>query len=129
VVGLVGPLGAGKTVFARGLAEGLGLDTTKVTSPSFVIAAHHEGARGRRFVHVDLYRVESRQELDEAGWLDWIAPGTVVAVEWADRFESAMPEDHVWVRLERGAGEERRLDLHASGPRARRALARFLEAA
>ena len=102
VLVLVGPLGAGKTVFVRGLAQGLGIDPARVTSPTFVIAAHHEDAtRGRHLVHADFYRVESEGELESAGWLDWLAPGTVVAAEWGDRFPGAFPGDCMEVRIER----------------------------
>jgi tRNA threonylcarbamoyladenosine biosynthesis protein TsaE len=138
VVALVGPLGAGKTVFVQGLARGLGIDPARVTSPTFVIAAHHEDpARVHRLVHADLYRVESESELEAAGWLDWLAPGTVVAVEWGDRFPGARPADSIEVRIGTPGGgapapaaapgdEERRIEITPRGPRARAALARML---
>lgn len=134
VVALAGPLGAGKSVFVRGLAEGLGIDPAGVTSPSFVIAVHHEGAQ-RRLVHVDLYRIEREEELDGAGSRDWLAEGALVAVEWADRFPSLLPADRLEVALARppgpeGEGEEavRDVELVATGPQARRALALALGA-
>lgn len=140
VVALVGPLGAGKTVFVQGLAQGLGIDPARVTSPSFVIAAHHEAAaHAHHLVHADFYRVESEGELEAAGWLDWIAPGTVVAAEWGDRFPAAFPADSIEVRIEapgRGAPapapgpgcDERRIEITPRGPRSRATLARMLRA-
>jgi tRNA threonylcarbamoyladenosine biosynthesis protein TsaE len=137
VVALVGPLGAGKTVFVQGLAQGLGIDPARVTSPTFVIAAHHEDiAHARHLVHADFYRVESEGELEAAGWLDWIAPGTVVAAEWGDRFPAAFPPDTIEVRIARPAAapgsepqsDERRIDITPRGPRARATLARMLRA-
>lgn len=128
LLALVGPLGAGKTVFVQGLAEGLGVDPAQVTSPTFVIATHHEGAR-LSLVHADLYRIEREAELEAAGWLDWIAPGGVVAVEWADRLPDALPEDRLSVRFTRDpeAGEsEREIVLRAEGPVSRGVLARWL---
>jgi tRNA threonylcarbamoyladenosine biosynthesis protein TsaE len=137
VVALVGPLGAGKTVFVQGLARGLGIDPARVTSPTFVIAAHHEDPAGTHpLVHADLYRVESERELEAAGWLDWIAPGTVVAAEWGDRFPGAFPADSLEVRIAAPAPEgapaadagERRIEITPLGPRARATLARMLRA-
>ncbi len=139
VVALVGPLGAGKTVFVRGLAQGLGIDPGRVASPTFVIAAHHEDAgHTRHLVHADFYRVESQGELEAAGWLDWIAPGAVVAAEWGDRFPAAFPGDCLEVRIDRPASAvetsepasdagERRIEITPRGPRARATLARMLQ--
>jgi len=101
VLSLVGPLGAGKTVFVKGLAEGLEIDPALVTSPTFVIASEYPIARGRRLAHVDLYRVESREELELAGFADLIGPGAVVAVEWGDRFPEALPPDRLEISIRR----------------------------
>lgn len=128
VLGLVGPLGAGKTVFVQGLAEGLGIDARRVTSPTFVIAAHHQGVE-RLLVHADLYRIEHTLELESAGWLDWLAPGTVVAVEWSDRLPQALPDDRLDVRLSRPSERDpctRRIALAAGGGASREVLARWL---
>ena len=91
LIALIGPLGAGKTVFAKGLAEGLGIDPAVVASPTFVIASEYPVPDGRRLAHIDLYRVESAAELEAAGFLDWLEPGVLVAVEWADRLPEALP--------------------------------------
>lgn len=129
VVALEGPLGAGKTVFAKGLAEGLGLDPTRVASPTFVIAGEYPVARGdlKRLVHADLYRVGSAGELEAAGLRDWLEPGTLLVVEWADRLPEALPRDRLTVRF-LGAPGERVLEVGASGPRAREALERWRSA-
>jgi tRNA threonylcarbamoyladenosine biosynthesis protein TsaE len=132
VVALVGPLGAGKTVFVKGLADGLGLDSTHVASPTFVIASEYTSAEGRRLAHVDCYRVESVAELEGAGFLDLLEPGVLVAVEWADRFPGALPADHLEVALVRDSStsetQARVLDAKAHGPEAEAALARWREA-
>jgi len=129
VVGLVGPLGAGKTVFVKGLAEGLGIDPARVASPTFVVAHEYEGAGGARLAHVDLYRVKSEDELLAAGFLDLLAPGTTVAVEWADRLPEALPADRLTVTLQRpdpeGDPTGRILSAIASGPESEAVLARF----
>lgn len=119
VVALIGPLGAGKTEWVKGLAEGLGVDPRLVASPSFVIASEYPGRR--RLAHVDLYRIESEAELEATGFLDLLHPGAVVAVEWADRFPAALPADRIEVRIGREAAagpEERDIELRATGPAA-----------
>jgi tRNA threonylcarbamoyladenosine biosynthesis protein TsaE len=125
VVALEGPLGAGKTQWAKGLAAGFDVAPDLVVSPTFVIANEYEGRR--RLVHADLYRLESDAELEAAGLLDWLAPDTVLVVEWADRFPAALPSDRVRVRLARSAeaAEVRAIEIDATGPLARRVLDRM----
>jgi len=129
VLALVGPLGAGKTLFVKGLAEGLGVAPALVSSPTFVIANEYPLAAGRTLCHVDLYRVASAAELESAGFLDQHAPGNVVAVEWSDRLPEALPADRLTVEIAPGDGDSQRvLDAIASGPVARSLLARWREA-
>jgi tRNA threonylcarbamoyladenosine biosynthesis protein TsaE len=129
VVALVGPLGAGKTVFAKGLAEAWGIDPRVVASPTFVIASEYTAPDGRRLAHVDCYRVESVAELESAGFLDLLEPGVLVAVEWADRFPEALPADHLQVALARPAEDDsagtRVLEAKAHGAASAAALARW----
>jgi tRNA threonylcarbamoyladenosine biosynthesis protein TsaE len=128
VIALIGPLGAGKTAFVKGLAAGLGIDPARVASPTFVIASEYPVA-GRRLAHVDLYRVESEAELEAAGFLDLLEPGAVVAVEWAERFPEALPADRLELRIERpsDATDPSLRVLHAtgSGPESEAALDRW----
>lgn len=116
VIGLTGPLGAGKTEWVKGLAAGLGIAPELVASPTFVIASEYPGRR--RLVHADFYRLESEGELEAAGFLDWLEPGRVVAIEWADRFVRALPADHIEVRLSRDPAtpDEREIEFRAGGP-------------
>jgi len=131
VVVLVGALGAGKTVFVKGLAAGLGLDPAEVASPTFVIASEYgRSARGgSRLAHLDLYRVERAGELEAAGFTDLLAASGLIAVEWGDRFPEALPGDALWVRLVRPTGaagaEEREIEMRAHGPLAARVLGRL----
>jgi tRNA threonylcarbamoyladenosine biosynthesis protein TsaE len=105
VVLLEGPLGAGKTAFARGLAAGLGCDPDDVSSPTFTIVQEY---RGRvRLQHVDLYRL-TPAEVDDLA-LDDLMDDSVLAVEWPDRWADA-PETALRVRLQI-VGENRRITM------------------
>jgi len=86
VLSLEGPLGAGKTQFARGLAEALGCDAS---SPSFAIVHEYRGGRIPVF-HFDFYRMDSESELLTAGYDDCLGGGVVI-VEWGDKFPEALP--------------------------------------
>ncbi len=101
---LSGDLGAGKTAFVKGLAEGLGLDADDVTSPTFTLVHEYRGGR-LPLIHVDLYRLDSA-ELDEIGLDPDLALTGVVAVEWAERLGRPMlGATSVWIADD---GDERR---------------------
>ncbi len=89
LVALEGDLGAGKTVFVRGLAEGLGHDPEAVASPSFVLAVEHPGGRVP-LLHVDLYRLAAGAGVDDLGIDEALGRGWVVAVEWGERLPPAL---------------------------------------
>lgn len=96
VVLLAGDLGAGKTVFASGIAEGLGV-AEPVVSPSFVLARRYEGLMG--LVHADLYRLGSSAEVDDLDLVEAAVDGVLV-VEWGEAAAGCFPEDQLLVRLE-----------------------------
>ena len=106
VVLLDGQLGAGKTAFVRGIAEGLGCDGDDVSSPTFTIVQEYRGRLTLQ--HVDLYRLAPK-EVDDLG-LDDLLAGAVMAVEWPDRW-LASPESATIVRLESLGGSRRRITL------------------
>lgn len=129
VISLSGALGAGKTLFTKGLAAALGLDERVVASPTFVIAGEYPLARlagPERLVHVDFYRVESALELEQAGLDDWLAAGTLLVAEWGERFPEALPADRLDVSIQAGEVPTfRTLTVQARGPRAQALLERW----
>jgi tRNA threonylcarbamoyladenosine biosynthesis protein TsaE len=106
VVLLGGPLGAGKTAFARGLAEGLGCDGDDVSSPTFTIVQEYRGKVSLQ--HVDLYRIKP-EEVDDLA-LEDLLEGSVMAVEWPDRWRRA-PDDATRVTIEMLEGSKRRIAI------------------
>jgi tRNA threonylcarbamoyladenosine biosynthesis protein TsaE len=108
VVLLFGDLGAGKTAFVRGMAEGLGAARDDVSSPTFTLIQEYRGGR-LPLVHVDLYRLNDPREVDDLG-LDEIAADAVMAIEWADRLPSP-PAGAIVVRLSHGSGDTRTLEI------------------
>lgn len=104
IVLLFGDLGAGKTAFVRGLAEGLGADPAEVSSPTFTLVQRYPGGR-LPLVHVDLYRLDDPREVEDLG-LDEIGAGAILAIEWAERLPT-IPPGAVQVRIAIGDGDER----------------------
>ncbi|MHC4778278.1 MAG: tRNA (adenosine(37)-N6)-threonylcarbamoyltransferase complex ATPase subunit type 1 TsaE [Planctomycetota bacterium] len=93
-VALTGPLGAGKTVFVKGLARGLEIrNWDLVASPTFNIASRYEGRLP--LLHVDAYRLGGADDLIDLGFEEWIAIEGVTALEWADRGEEYLPPDRI----------------------------------
>ena len=118
---LSGTLGAGKTVFTKGLAAGLGLDPAEVSSPSFTLVNRH--AEGRLVLyHLDLYRLAEGPSAAHAVELEELLADerAVIVIEWAERMGSYRLPDAVWrVRLEGDGEDPRRITVErASGPEA-----------
>jgi tRNA threonylcarbamoyladenosine biosynthesis protein TsaE len=124
---LSGPLGAGKTVFAKGVAAGLGINPGSVTSPTFGICSEYPLAGGRRLAHVDGYRLTSIADLEGTGFLDLLVPGTLVLMEWGERFRDALPADRLELVILRPdqIPNNRCLNAVASGPVAESVLTRW----
>jgi tRNA threonylcarbamoyladenosine biosynthesis protein TsaE len=116
---LEGELGAGKTTFVQGIARGLGFEGS-VSSKSFVLLGEYAGRV--KLYHADLYRLDDPdQVLDLA--LEEIAADGVLVVEWPERAEGALPEDHMLVRFEVIDEDRRALRFEGYGERASRIVA------
>jgi len=106
VVSLAGDLGTGKTVFARGVARALGVEDP-VVSPTFTIVREYEGRVP--VVHVDVYRIDTFQELHDLGFEEVVRDDAVTIVEWGDAIDGMLPGDRLDVRLAAGAGDDERV--------------------
>ena len=110
VVLLLGDLGAGKTAFVRGLAKGLGASADDVSSPTFTIVQEYRGPVTLQ--HVDLYRLKP-SEVEDLG-LDELTDGNaIVAIEWAERWNSPPPAAWV-IRMQHAGEDRRRITIHHS---------------
>ncbi|MDI6816597.1 MAG: tRNA (adenosine(37)-N6)-threonylcarbamoyltransferase complex ATPase subunit type 1 TsaE [Actinomycetota bacterium] len=115
LISLSGDLGAGKTVFAKGLAAGLGIDAP-VTSPTFTIIKEYEGKLP--LFHFDVYRLASAEELEELGADEYFYGEGVTVVEWGDRVEDILPEERLSIRILRLVDEDfRRIEVTPHGER------------
>ena len=113
VVVLDGELGSGKTVFAKGIAVGLGI-TEPVVSPTFTVVREYDAPTP--LVHVDVYRLDHLQELHDLGFDDLVGGDAVTVVEWGDRVSALLPGDRLDVLLEPGSGDDdRTLSIDAAG--------------
>jgi tRNA threonylcarbamoyladenosine biosynthesis protein TsaE len=102
---LVGELGAGKTHFVQGVAEGLGA-ASQVTSPTFTLLHEYTGGRLPLY-HFDLYRLRSGEEALALGLEEYLDGDGLTVIEWADKFPPILPEYARWIAIELGEGDER----------------------
>lgn len=118
VLALRGELGAGKTRFVRGVAQGMGLDPRRIHSPTFVLVNEYtpDNAGAPPLVHVDAYRLRGADDLDALGW-DRIADGScVVAIEWVERIADALPREALHVTIEHTGPAQRRIAVAWDDP-------------
>ena len=109
LIAFTGGLGAGKTAFCRGLAEGLGC-TDPVSSPTFAIVNYYRGSRP--MAHFDLYRIHSDADLAAAGFYDYLDSGTVIAAEWSENCAGTLAlENPVTVDIARIDDTTRRITI------------------
>ena len=110
LVVLQGELGAGKTVFARGVAVGLGIPESDVSSPTFTLVQEYRGGRLPLF-HADLYRLEAEAEIGALGIEDMLQGGGVVLVEWGERLPAHLRRGATTVRFEDLGEDARRIHV------------------
>ena len=124
VVALYGDLGSGKTTLVRGLAKGLNVPSSMVSSPSFVLVHEYQGRVP--LAHADLYRLASQDDVQHLGLSEYFDGRRVVAIEWADKAASELPQDRLEVHLTHHSPTTRAVVLNGTGPKAEHWLARLL---
>jgi tRNA threonylcarbamoyladenosine biosynthesis protein TsaE len=107
VIALSGDLGAGKTQLVKGIARGLGV-TARAHSPTFTLVNEYGGGRLKLF-HLDLYRLETREQIFSAGIEEFLQPDGVAVIEWAERLKVELPLPRVSVQIEILSEMERRI--------------------
>lgn len=107
VIGLIGPLGAGKTQLVKGIAAGLGVHGSAVNSPTFIIVNEYDGRL--HVFHIDAYRLRGPGELAGLGFEEMYTGGGVLIVEWADRVRDIMPLKTQWIEIEPTGETSRRM--------------------
>lgn len=121
VVVLSGDLGAGKTHFVQGVAQGLGIRDS-VTSPTFNILLCYQGEEGIPLYHFDLYRLESSDELEDIGYYETVDGDGVSFIEWGEKFPTALPYSYLEVSITGNENDVRTVRARAYGDRARQLL-------
>jgi tRNA threonylcarbamoyladenosine biosynthesis protein TsaE len=117
---LFAPFGAGKTHLTKGIAAAFGVDPDDVNSPSFVLVNQYDAdrAHGRITIyHVDLYRIDTPDDLETVGLDDLVNDRSLVIVEWAEHADTLLPGDHLAISIDITSEQERVLRLEARGER------------
>jgi len=109
VIALFGDLGMGKTCLISGIADGLGF-SGEVSSPTFALVNEYIGGRLNLY-HFDMYRVDGWEDLYSTGYFDYLESGGVLAVEWSENIEAALPENVIEITIERIEETERKITV------------------
>ncbi|HKM43454.1 MAG TPA: tRNA (adenosine(37)-N6)-threonylcarbamoyltransferase complex ATPase subunit type 1 TsaE [Limnochordia bacterium] len=118
LVNLNGTLGAGKTLLVKGIGQGLGIDPSIVTSPTFAIINEYEGTTFPLY-HFDLYRLENDLDLEQVGFEEYFFGAGITVVEWGDLFQHYLPDNRLDITLESLGPQERQLLVVGEGERGR----------
>ncbi|MBE6789013.1 MAG: tRNA (adenosine(37)-N6)-threonylcarbamoyltransferase complex ATPase subunit type 1 TsaE [Ruminococcaceae bacterium] len=108
VVAFEGDLGAGKTAFVRGMAGGLDCSDS-VCSPTFAIVNEYDGKIP--VFHFDMYRIETLGELYSIGFFEYLERGGICAIEWSENIYSALPQNSIFVNIQRLSENERKITV------------------
>ena len=116
IIGLVGELGTGKTCFVRGLTEGLEVShETWIRSPTFTLVNEYHGRLP--IYHIDLYRIESTDELEELNLREYLYSNGVSLIEWFEYFPAGEVDDHLEIKLAYREGSKRQVTFIPHGAR------------
>ena len=110
VVALSGELGAGKTVFVKGIAKALGIDA-HILSPTFTLLRQYKGLN-----HFDVYRIDDVDELYEIGFTEYLHDDIITVIEWANLVYDLMPDDTIYVDIRKTVEEDQRVIFVSDAP-------------
>ncbi len=113
VILLIGPLGAGKTVLSKGIARGMGI-TEEIVSPTYTIVSEYPS--DKTLYHIDLYRVEGREQVENLGLDDFLGARGVSVVEWGEKLDTDLPAPPVRVRIQIDSETERTITVEGLEP-------------
>lgn len=117
VICLSGTLGAGKTVFSRGIGKGWGAEPA-LTSPTYnLVHQHRRDKDQQQLAHIDLYRLSGTGEADSLGLDDLLDGENIVIMEWPERIRQLLPQAHLWINIELLDDQQRELAFCARGTR------------
>ena len=127
VVCLFGPLGAGKTILVKGMAQVLGINKDKIISPTFVLIREYFPLKKHKappaLYHFDLYRINSSRDVFSLGYEEYLYGGGICVIEWAQRLKGFLPRDFLKIELSIKDNDTRAIKLSACGQRYCRLLA------
>ena len=115
VIALQGDLGAGKTTFVQGIAQGWG-SVDSVSSPTFILVNAYRRADQSQLFHMDAYRLDSTPEAEELDLDSMLAQGALL-IEWPERINGLVPNERLWIKFEHVDEEEREMKFNAHGKR------------
>lgn len=125
IILLSGPLGAGKTVLAKGIAQGLGINKNNVVSPTFVLLRVYQG----RYLlnHFDFYRIKTTQDIFALGHEEYFYSDAITVIEWPERLKFLLPREFLKIKLYSKAKNQRLLSFTAKGKRHKKLLDKIHE--
>jgi len=120
IILLSGELGTGKTVLAKGIAQGLGIDKNDVCSPTFVLLRVYPGER--LLQHFDLYRIKGPEDISALGYQEYLYSEAVTLIEWPERLKYLLPKEFLKIKLASKAKNQRFIEFSAKGSRYKKLL-------
>jgi tRNA threonylcarbamoyladenosine biosynthesis protein TsaE len=125
IILLSGSLGAGKTVLAKGIAQGLGIDKDNVVSPTFVLLRVYKGKHPLN--HFDFYRIKKPEEIMGLGYEEYFYSDAVTVIEWPERLKFLLPKEFLKIKLSNKSSKSRMLEFVGRGPAYKQLLKRIDE--
>ena len=125
IILLSGSLGAGKTVLAKGIAQGLGINKNHVVSPTFVLLRVYQGKH--LLQHFDFYRIKTPEDIFALGYQEYLYSDAVTLIEWPERLKFLLPKEFLKIKLFLKAKNQRYFKFMAKGPRYKKLLEKIHE--